>query len=93
MGSASKGPGVSARKQLSTTLGDELKMTYGGHSRVLALSLKDRASALPADHTADGAYWSDTGTGTFISSTYYVPALPAWMQQFNARKLADAYRQ
>jgi arylsulfatase A-like enzyme len=88
-----KGMGVSARNQLSTTLGDELKMTYGGRSRVLSLSLKDRASALPAGHMADGAYWLDTNTGDFISSTYYVPKLPAWVQEFNAQKKADAYRQ
>ena len=88
-----KGMGVSARNQLSTTLGDELKMTYGGRSRVLALSLKDRASALPAGHMADGAYWFDTNTGDFISSTYYVPKLPAWVADFNAQKKADAYRQ
>ena len=92
VGQASKGLGVSARNELSTTLGDELKMTYGGRSRVLALSLKDRASALPAGHLADGAYWFDTGTGNFISSTYYVPQLPAWVSDFNARKKADAYR-
>jgi arylsulfatase A-like enzyme len=88
-----KGMGVSARNQLSTTLGDELKMTYGGRSKVLSLSLKDRASALPAGHMADGAYWLDVNTGNFISSTYYVPTLPAWVQEFNAQKKADYYRQ
>ncbi|GAA4503193.1 alkaline phosphatase family protein [Hymenobacter ginsengisoli] len=92
VGPASKGLGVSARNQVSTTLGDELKMTYGGRSRVLALSLKDRASALPAGHMADGAFWFDTGTGSFISSTYYVPRLPAWVESFNAQKKADYYR-
>lgn len=88
-----QGLGVSARNQLSTTLGDELKMTYGGRSRVLALSLKDRASALPAGHMADGAYWFDVATGNFISSTYYVPTLPAWVQAFNGQKRPDYYRQ
>jgi len=92
VGPATKGMGVSARNQVSTTLGDELKMTYGGRSRVLAMSLKDRASALPAGHMADGAFWFDTGTGGFISSTFYMPALPAWVQSFNAQKKADAYR-
>jgi len=88
-----KGMGVSARNQVSTTLGDELKMTYGGRSKVLALSLKDRASALPAGHMADGAYWLDTNTGDFISSTFYVPQLPAWVSEFNAQKKAASYRQ
>ncbi len=88
-----RGMGVSARNQLSTTLGDELKMATGGRARVLALSLKDRASALPAGHMADGAYWLDVASGNFISSTYYVPALPAWVQAFNAQKRPDYYRQ
>jgi len=87
-----KGMGVSARNQLSTTLGDEMKMVSNGRSRVLALSLKDRASALPAGHLADGAYWFDINSGDFISSTYYVPALPAWVSEFNAQKKADFYR-
>jgi len=93
VGTTTRSMGVSARNQLSTTLGDELKMTYGGRSRVLALSMKDRASALPAGHMADGAYWFDTNTGDFISSTYYVQQLPKWVADFNAQKKADAYRQ
>ncbi|MBJ6144225.1 alkaline phosphatase family protein [Hymenobacter sp. BT559] len=93
VGTTTKGMGVSARNQLSTTLGDELKMTYGGRSKVLALSLKDRASALPAGHMADGAFWLDVNTGDFISSTFYMTKLPAWVTEFNAQKKADAYRQ
>ncbi|OUJ74834.1 alkaline phosphatase PafA [Hymenobacter crusticola] len=88
-----KGMGVSARNQLSTTLGDEMKMVSNGRSNVLALSLKDRASALPAGHMADGAFWFDVSTGNFISSTYYMPELPAWVREFNAQKKPDFYRQ
>ncbi|AHJ98244.1 alkaline phosphatase family protein [Hymenobacter swuensis] len=88
-----KGMGVSARNQVSTTLGDEMKMVSNGRSVVVALSLKDRASALPAGHMADGAFWFDMNTGDFISSTYYVPLLPKWVADFNAQKKADFYRQ
>lgn len=88
-----KGMGVSARNQVSTTLGDEMKMVSNGRSKVIALSLKDRASALPAGHMADGAFWFDMNTGDFISSTYYVPTLPKWVADFNAQKKADYYRQ
>ncbi|MBC8083763.1 MAG: alkaline phosphatase family protein, partial [Hymenobacter sp.] len=35
----------------------------------------------------------DLNTGDFISSTYYVPQLPAWVREFNALKKADFYRQ
>ena len=40
---------------------------------------------------ADGAYWFDVLTGKFISSTYYKPGLPAWLDKFNAQNLADQY--
>ena len=39
---------------------------------------------------ADGAYWFDTGTAAFITSTFYRPDLPAWVAGFNAKKLGDA---
>jgi len=39
---------------------------------------------------ADAAYWFDA-TGKFISSTYYLNALPAWVENFNALKLGDLY--
>jgi predicted AlkP superfamily pyrophosphatase or phosphodiesterase len=38
VGTTTKGMDVSARNQASITLGDELKMTYGSRSKVLALS-------------------------------------------------------
>ena len=35
------------------------------------MALKDRAAVLPAGFAADGAYWIDRKTGTWITSTYY----------------------
>ena len=58
--------------------------------RVFGVSLKDRSAILPVGRGADAAYWWDTKTGSFVTSTYYMPALPAWVQAFNDRKLADA---
>jgi hypothetical protein len=40
---------------------------------------------------ADGAYWYDTTTGDFVSSTYYFPNLPEWVQSFNERHSANKY--
>jgi hypothetical protein len=51
---------------------------------VIAIALKNRAAVLPGGHTANAAYWYDSGTGRFVSSTYYMPALPAWVAGFNA---------
>jgi len=81
---------MSPRRLLSTTVGDELKLATAGRSRVFGISLKDRASILPAGHSADGVYWYDDSTGRFITSTYYRPELPAWLQAFNAHRLPDS---
>jgi hypothetical protein len=61
-------------------------------SRVIGISIKDRSAILPAGHIADGAYWFDSRTGNFVSSTYYFPELPAWVKDFNASRPADRYR-
>jgi predicted AlkP superfamily pyrophosphatase or phosphodiesterase len=90
------GEGSSPRRLLVSTVGDELKSASraaeGAPNRpkVFGLSLKDRSAVLPAGHMADGAYWFDTGTGAFITSTFYRPDLPAWVAAFNAKKLGDA---
>ena len=87
-----KGNGdVAPSRMLSTTITDELKVFTQRRAKVIGLSIKDRGAVLPAGHAADGAYWYDGGTGKFISSTYYKPGLPLWLDQFNNLKLADKY--
>jgi hypothetical protein len=76
---------------LVDTVGDELKIADGGKSRVVGISLKDRAAILPAGHMADGAYWFDPNTGNFVSSTYYFTELPKWVKDFNSAKPADKF--
>ncbi len=87
----SGGSGASPRRLLVSTLGDEIKMAGRGLPRVIGTSLKDRSAILPVGHMADGAYWFDTKTGTFVSSTYYFADLPAWVKEFNYQRLADRY--
>ena len=69
---------------LTTTITDELRLATNFQSKVIGLSMKDRGSILPAGHAANAAYWYDGTNGAFITSTYYLAALPAWVQQFNA---------
>ncbi len=63
----------------------------GRESRVIGLSLKDRSAILPVGRMADGAFWYDTSSGAFGSSTWYAPELPAWVKDFNARRTADGF--
>jgi predicted AlkP superfamily pyrophosphatase or phosphodiesterase len=94
-GGPSSGTANSPRRLLVTTIGDELKLGAPARAasspKVIGVSLKDRSAILPVGRGADAAYWLDTTTGAFVSSTYYFPALPAWTTAFNQRKLADVY--
>lgn len=83
--------GASPHNLLADTLGDELKLATQGKSRVFGISLKDRAAILPGGFAADGAYWIDPKSGTWITSTYYRPDLPKWAQDFNASNRAAKY--
>ena len=73
------------------TLGDELKLATQGKAKVFGLSLKDRSAILLAGFSPDGAYWTDPKTGTWITSTYYRPELPKWVQDFNTKQGAQQY--
>jgi predicted AlkP superfamily pyrophosphatase or phosphodiesterase len=86
------GSGSSPRRLLVSTVGDELKLAHHEKSRVIGISLKDRASILPSGHAADGAYWFDPKSGDWVSSTYYVPDLPSWVKQVNLERPGDRYK-
>ncbi len=91
IGSPSKNGLMSPRRQLSSTIGDELIMSSNHRSKVFAVALKDRSSILPAGHAADAAFWFDDSTGNFISSSWYVKTLPKWLVDFNSKNTAKAY--
>ena len=86
----SVGNGSSPNRLLVSTLGDELKMA-GRNSKVIGISIKDRSAILPSGHMADAAYWFDDKAGHFVSSTYYMKELPAWVSQINAGAPASKY--
>jgi predicted AlkP superfamily pyrophosphatase or phosphodiesterase len=63
-------------------LGDRLKENFPG-SRVVSLSLKDRAAVPMGGRKADAAVWFERQFGRFVTSTYYPPR-PSLMA-FNER--------
>lgn len=75
----------------TTTIGDELKLATNFKSKVYGISLKDRGAIIPAGHSADGAYWYDSKSGNFISSTYYGKLLPSWLTDYNNAKKVDSF--
>lgn len=80
---------ASPHNMLTTTIGDELKIATNGRSKVIGIALKDRASILPAGHSANAAYWFDDAIGKFVTSTHYMKELPEWVNSFNNKKLPD----
>src|SRR5690625_1242218 len=75
---------------LTTTIGDELRLHTNFRSKVIGISRKDRGAILPGGHTGH-AYWYEGSTGNFVTSTFYMDELPEWVQEFNARNLAQEY--
>lgn len=91
VGSKSEEDGqMSPRNMLVTSICDELRLATNFKSKVIGVALKDRGSILPAGHAANAAYWYEGKTGNFITSTYYMNELPAWVNNFNSRKLVDS---
>lgn len=82
---------VSPWRLMSTTITDELKLATQRRAKVIGVSMKDRGAVLPAGHMPDGAFWFDSPSGRFISSTFYKPGLPIWLDKFNSLKLPEQY--
>jgi len=76
---------------MASTFSDELRMASKGKSKVFAIGMKEYASILAAGHSADGAFWYDNTTGTWMSCTYYMNNLPFWAEEFNGMKGAETY--
>jgi len=82
--------GSSPRRMLVSTIPDELKMS-GKSSKVIGVSIKDRSAILPAGHMADGAYWFNDDSNSWVSSTYYMADLPGWVKEINSSRPAAKY--
>lgn len=91
VGSTSDAGLMSPQNLWTTTIGDEMRIASNGRAKVVGVSLKDRASILPAGHNPNGAYWFDDATGRFITSTYYMDKLPQWVRAFNDKHLPERY--
>lgn len=87
VGSENRNNGSHSPKNLwSTTVTDQLRIASNFKSKVVGISLKDRASILPAGHNPTAAFWFDDSSGNFITSSYYMNDLPKWVTDFNQQK-------
>ncbi len=82
--------GASPEALRVSTLGDQLALATFGEALVYAISLKDRAAILPAGR-AGKAFWYEERGGRFVTSSYYFPALPGWLEAFTARRPLERF--
>jgi len=87
---AAKSDGRSPSAIMVTTTGDELAISTAGRAKVFAVSIKDRGAVSIAGH-AGKAFWFSKASAEFVTSNYYYDAYPAWVDEWNAKKLAAAY--
>ena len=76
---------------LVSTFSDELEIATNKKAKVFGVGLRESSAIFSAGHAANAAYWFDNTTGTWMSSSYYVDALPVWVNDFNAMKFSDTY--
>ncbi len=89
VGTSSAAGKMSPENLWVTTITDELRLSNNFKSKVIGIALKDRGAILPAGHSANAAYWYDAGK--WISSTHYMAALPAWVNDFNKKDEAGIF--
>ncbi|MEO7446579.1 MAG: alkaline phosphatase family protein, partial [Ferruginibacter sp.] len=82
---------MSPRNLLISTFPDELRIATNFRSRSFGIAMKDRGGILAAGHAANAAYWFEDYSGKWISSTWYMASLPAWVDKFNDQRQPDTY--
>lgn len=83
------GTGASPRRFTGTTLADWLRGA-NPQTRVLSVSMKDRAAILPIGRSRSDVYWYSPD-GRFLTSTYYRDSLPEWVNRFNDTGMSQRY--
>lgn len=89
VGSSRSGRAASPAYFGAFTVGDMLK-AISPASRVVGVSFKDRSAILMGGRRADAAYWYQALDGRFVTSSWYMPEAPGWLERFNRAKPADA---
>ncbi|MCK0191227.1 alkaline phosphatase PafA [Arenibacter sp. F20364] len=93
VGTSSDAGKMSPHRIQTTTITDQVRLHTQMRGKVIAVAIKDRGAVLPGGHTANAAYWFDGGAeGNWISSSYYMDELPAWVIDFNTQKSVAKYK-
>ncbi|MBU2928799.1 alkaline phosphatase PafA [Winogradskyella psychrotolerans] len=92
IGTEDKAGKMSPHRMQTTTFSDENRLFTQMKGKTIGVALKDRGAILPAGHTANAAYWfHGRDEGSWISSSFYMNALPQWVKDFNTSEKAESY--
>jgi predicted AlkP superfamily pyrophosphatase or phosphodiesterase len=83
--------GFSPERLLAETVGDKLKASTAGKSKVVSLSLKDRTAVLMGGKKPDAVYCFDTRDGRFHTDTFYRERAHPWIEDFNTAAMANRW--
>lgn len=72
----------SPRGLIASGVGDQLKAT-DKDSKVVSVALDPVSAVVMGGHSADAVYWLNGKNGKWVTSNYYVSALPKWVEKFN----------
>ena len=62
----------------------DINKYYNPEAKTISVGIKDRGSILMGGKNADAAYWYyGKERAQWITSTYYMNDLPAWVENFN----------
>ena len=82
--------GTSPARLRVSTVGDELRYSNNGQSKVIAVSGKDRGAILLAGKRGTAYMYMDR-SGMFASTTYYMKEHPQWHARYYAGKPQDRW--
>ncbi len=80
----------SPRGLMASTVGDQLKATIRD-SKVVSVALDPVSAVVAGGHSANAVYWLNAKNGRWVTSNYYVSALPQWVERFNQSDAVVGY--
>lgn len=83
------GEGRSPRNLAAPSIGDMLRLSNAGKSRVISVAGKDRAAIMLGGRLANAAFWPIGAS--FGTSRYYADSLPEWVRRFNESGAFERY--
>lgn len=84
---------VSAKQLMASTLADELYTQSRAKANIYTIALDPQSAVLMHGKLAPNLYWLDDYTGKWVSSSAYSKQTPLWVEEFNAKQLANLYIQ